>query len=52
MMAEPDKSTFLIATGFIIAFILHVIHNNIPASVDAWPAAALSHGRNYECNHI
>jgi alcohol dehydrogenase len=39
-MADPDKATFLVATGFIIAFLFHVINKNIPASVDAWPAAA------------
>ena len=35
-----DRATIVVAVGFIIALLFHVIQENISPYVDAWPAAA------------
>jgi NADPH:quinone reductase-like Zn-dependent oxidoreductase len=45
MTHDIDKSTLFIASGFIAALVIHVIHRNIPHSVDLWPARPSGSGQ-------
>ena len=40
MSGDHDRSTQMIAIVFIIAFVIHNISQNIPSSIDVWPAKA------------
>ncbi|KAI2489806.1 oxidoreductase [Fragilaria crotonensis] len=44
-MPDHDKSTQMIAIVFIIAFFFHVIQENIPTSIDVWPAKPSLNGQ-------
>jgi alcohol dehydrogenase len=46
MTYDIDKSTLWIASGFIVALVIHILQQNIPHSIDLWPARPSGRGQD------